>query len=113
MKGKQLKKLEVIMKTKLSTNAQWATKGCIRIFEKQTASEQTCEATHELNGVGFTGADAEILSSFAKQINKGWNLSPKQMAILFKKMPKYWKQLITLIPESKQFEMIGEPLVEA
>ena len=82
-----------LLKDKLGTNPQWAIKGCVRIHEYQTAEEQQMQATVEHNGVGFTGADGDILSSFAEQIHAGRVLSAKQMAILFKKMPKYAKQL--------------------
>lgn len=78
----------------LGTNKAWALRGLVRIFENQTADEQSMEATVMHNGIGFTGADAEILSSFAKQVlSKRFKGSEKQMAILFKKMPKYAKQL--------------------
>lgn len=63
------------------------------IYAKQTLSEQASDATQVLNSVGFSGVDAEIMSSFSKQIKNGKVLSPKQMAIVFKKMPKYWEQL--------------------
>jgi len=82
------------LKRKLATDARWATQAVARIFEYQTADEQATDTTRIWNGVGFTGADAEILSSFAKQINENrFAGSPKQMSILFKKMPKYAKQL--------------------
>lgn len=63
------------------------------IYAKQTLSEQTSQTTSELNSVGFSGCDAEIMSSFSQQIQRGRTLSPKQMVIVFKKMPKYWEQL--------------------
>ena len=90
-----------LLKDKLSTDYKWAITGCVRIFEYQTAEEQNMEATVEDNGVGFTGADGDILSSFAKQINnKRFVGSEKQMTILFKKMPKYARQL-DVIAQSK------------
>lgn len=81
------------LRTQLATNAQWATKGLLRIYEYQTADEQMQEATTLHNNVGFTGVDGTILSSFAKQILKGHTMSPKQMELIFKKMPKYANQL--------------------
>jgi len=81
------------IRTMLGTNLNWASKGAIRIFENQTADEQNVGDTVENNGIGFTGVDAGILSSFAKQIIKGRTMSLKQQAILFKKMPKYAGQL--------------------
>jgi len=83
-----------LLKERLGSNTKWAFAGCARIFEYQTAEEQSIEATIEHNGVGFSGADGDILSSFAKQINAGtFAGSEKQMVILFKKMPKYAGQL--------------------
>jgi len=76
-----------------STSAKWAVRALVRIYANQTEDERCAHATKHDNGIGFTGADAEILSSFAEQVNKGQTLSPKQMALLFKKIPKYAKQL--------------------
>ena len=80
-------------KEKLATDPRWATRGLLRIYSFQTESEQASETTSEDNGVGFTGVDADILSSFAKQVQAGRNLSQKQMDLLLKKMPKYAGQL--------------------
>jgi hypothetical protein len=81
-------------------------RGVEAIYARQTADEKSAETTSHSNGVGFTGVDAGILSSFAKQIAKwraekvetGSNrypfpLSPKQMVIARKKMFKYSAQL--------------------
>lgn len=102
-------------KTRLATNPKWAIRGLIRIFKNQTADEQAQEATTNNNGIGFTGTDAKLLSSFAKQAqkriawveSKGWNvqynkmLSEKQFQILFKKMPKYARQLLEVAKENE------------
>ncbi len=89
-----------LLKENLATYPKWATVGCQRIYEYQTASEQASGSTRDHNNVGFSGADGEILSSFAEQINSGRFVgSPKQMKILFKKMPKYAKQLDTIAQE--------------
>lgn len=84
------------LKGKLSTDQRWVCRAVTTIFEYQTADEQRSEMTSYHNGVGFSGADAEILSSFAKQINRGRSMSQKQLAILFKKMPKYARQLMVI-----------------
>lgn len=81
------------IKEHLKTDARWAQKGLMRIYGFQTSSEQAAGHTQVWNNVGFTGADSDILSSFAEQVNKGRTLSEKQMTLLFKKMPKYAKQL--------------------
>lgn len=94
------------LKEKLGKDPRWAKHALLKIFEFQTAEEQESEHTYFHNGVGFTGADGEILTSFAKQLQKYGRLSEKQMALLFKKMPKYWKQILTISNESKLNELI-------
>ena len=66
----------------------------LAIFQYQTEQEKSANATSEHNGVGFSGVDAEILSSFAKQFIAKGKLSDKQVSLLLKKMPKYAVQLI-------------------
>jgi hypothetical protein len=88
-------------KRKLAADQNWAVKGMLKIYSFQTDGEQMSQQTHELNCVGFSGCDAEILSSFSEQVNRGRTLSPKQMAIVFKKMPRYWKQLWNSVEPDK------------
>jgi len=94
------------VRTKLGTDPRWAKAALLKIFEFQTASEQTAEVTHEHNGIGFTGADGQILASFAKQFKSKGYLSPKQMYLLFKKMPKYWNQILSISDEEKIIALI-------
>jgi hypothetical protein len=81
------------IREQLGTSAAWALRGLVRIYANQTADEQAVGTTKHHNDIGFTGADAEILTSFAQQYERRGSLSPKQMGLLFKKMPKYAKQL--------------------
>ena len=101
--NKNLLKNEI--KNKLATNAAWSLKALVKIYEFQTADEKAAGVTNKFNGVGFSGIDAGILSSFAVQVNSGRNLSAKQMSIVFKKMPRYWKQIMSFIPAEKLEEM--------
>jgi len=89
------------LKAKLSTDKAWAIRGMIAIFRYQTEQEKAVDTTVEDNGIGFSGSDAFILSVFSKSYQKYNNLTDKQMAIVFKKMPKYASQLIRII-ERKQ-----------
>ena len=93
------------IKNQLATNPIWAVKALVKIYERQTIDEQNSQTTKENNGIGFNGLDANILSSFAEQVNKGRNLSVKQMTIVYKKMPRYWKQVASLIPADKLTEI--------
>lgn len=89
------KKKDVVkaFKKNLGTDRAWACRGILRIYGAQTSGEKDIRATVERNGVGFTGADAEILSSFAEQLRRGRTLSDRQMTVAFRKMPKYAAQL--------------------
>jgi len=85
----------------LATSEKWAVRGLIRIFENQTEDEQASGDVVHNNGIGFTGADAEFLTSLATKVNKGYKLSDKQMVWVYKKMPKYAKQLVESIPTAQ------------
>ena len=81
------------IKENIIHNDQWLTRGLLAIFNKQTASEQEAENTMEDNKVGFSGAHAEFASSLAKQLQKGWKLSQKQVVAARKIMVHYSSQL--------------------
>ena len=94
-----------MLKTQLATRPQQAIKGLMRIYANQTKSEQSSGIVISNNGIGFVHVDSEILTSFAKQFEERGSLSEKQLAILYKKMPKYAGQLINAaIAEGKIFK---------
>ncbi|MFA5434141.1 MAG: hypothetical protein WC319_14955 [Candidatus Paceibacterota bacterium] len=102
--------LELFVKTKLEHNHIWALKALIEISRFQTSEELENEVTRFINGVGFTGVDAKILTSFAKQYqSRGW-LSQKQMEILHKRIPKYWKQIVAISDKEKLEQAITSQL---
>lgn len=63
------------------------------IYSLQTESEKETQSAQILNGVGFSGVDAEILTSFWEFYEKRGFLSKKQWQILRKKILKYAGQL--------------------
>lgn len=89
------------IRNKVSTDPRWATRALIALYNKQTREEQSIEMTVERNGAGFNALDAEILSSFAKQALAGRRLSQKQLAIAYKKLPKYSVQLYKIALETR------------
>ncbi len=103
-------KIEGDPEQNIKADQRWVEKAIVAIFEYQTSHEQTVETTEQNNGVGFTGADAFILSSFAKQIKAkgdrkielGQRLSAKQMAIATKKMGKYAGQLTRIVNKAQE-----------
>lgn len=92
------------IKANLKTSNVWQLRTLLLIHSLQTESEKANGTTHNDNGVGFTGADAEILTSFADRVldwNKGSNyrypLSRRQMELLQKKILKYAGQALKVI----------------
>lgn len=90
---KNKKEIEAAIRAAITTERNRAIKALLRIYEYQTEDEKACGTVDNLNGVGFVGTDAELLTSFCKQYERKKTLSDKQMAILFKKIGKYAGQL--------------------
>lgn len=88
---KKWKKDEI--RAKLETNDVWLFKGLVAIFNKQTADEQDSGVTCHENGMGFTGADAEFMTSLANQYLVCGSLSKRQTEVVRKRMLKYAGQL--------------------
>lgn len=77
----------------LETNNSAVIRGLIAIYNKQTQDEKIMNETKHSNGVGFTGADAKVLSNMAKYaISKG-GLTEKQFIYVKKKIGKYAGQI--------------------
>jgi hypothetical protein len=98
----------------LSASNYAVERALLRLYERQTSTEQSSERTEDRNGVGFSAFDAEIFSSFAKQIltnprgyANGQRLSPGQLHVCRKldkrghmKIAKYARQLAAIANES-------------
>lgn len=105
-----LVKARVMIQDNMRENDAWLLRGLTSIYSHQTASEQNSQATKDHNGVGFSGIDAQILSSFAEQVIKFHAnlkanrpnrfqapLSPNQLKICRKLMMKYAGQLSRIV----------------
>ena len=92
MEAKKIWKKEDI-KTLLQTNDNAVLRGIVVIYSLQTEDEKKAGETIEHNGVGFSGVDAEFMSSLAKFIlNRGY-LTDKQLEYGRRKIMKYAGQL--------------------
>jgi hypothetical protein len=88
--------------TNLVDHDNWVYRGVVALYERQTDEEKEIGDTKVRNNVGFNGRDAQIMTSFARQIIK-WNgikfrkhptpLSKKQLCIARKRILKYSGQL--------------------
>jgi len=90
------KNIRSYVKYMLGHDSYWASKALVKIYENQTGDEQVSKTTRWMNGLGFSGTDAELLTSFAQQYLARGFLSQKQWQILFRRMPKYHKQIIAI-----------------
>lgn len=89
------------IKSKLSTSTQWALKCLTVVYGNQTQDEQQVGITHHHNNKGFTGTDANFMTSLAQQYERKGYLSNKQMAHVMKRMKKYHKQVSVACDETK------------
>ena len=87
------KALLAALKERLAQDDRWALRALTVVYMNQTADERRVQQTIEHNGIGFSGPDAEILSSFARQYQQRGSLSPRQMNVLRRKIPSYAGQV--------------------
>ena len=78
----------------LGTSDRAVERGILVVYRNQTTDEQATETTVWANGQGFNARDAEIGTSFAKQILKGYRLSALQMEIARKLTLRYKRQIL-------------------
>lgn len=79
---------------KLRSDVRWAQRGLLAIYRNQTEDEKASANVINHNSMGFRCMDSIILTSFANQLQQRGSLSPKQMSVVFKLMPKYARQLM-------------------
>ena len=92
MEEKKIWKKDEI-KELLQTNDRAVLRGLVAVYSLQTKDEKALAETVEHNGVGFSGFDAEILTSFAKQVQEQGKLTDRQMEVARKRVLKYAGQL--------------------
>lgn len=79
-------------------------RGLAVIYGRQTRDEQDSEFTKHNNGIGFSGFDANFLTSLAKQVEQRGYLTPKQMVYARKRMLRYAGQLAKVANEKAPAE---------
>lgn len=86
------------VRNKVTTDDRYAVAALIKVYQGQTEGEKYRRSTEELNMIGFNGADAGLLTSFAEQYLEKGTLTHKQMVLLKSKIGKYSRQLIGIEP---------------
>lgn len=92
-KKKTQKQIKQEIQDVLESHDKAVAEAILFIYSNQTHEEQIQGETLVDNGIGFSGAHAEFLSSLAVQYEKYNKLSSKQIASARKIIKKYWKQL--------------------
>jgi hypothetical protein len=98
----------VTLQAKLRSDVRWAQRALLAIFRNQTADEQNESVVRYHNQMGFRCMDSVILTSFANQLQQRGSLSPKQMSIVHKLMPKYARQLMKFYGEAIQQKLAAQ-----
>jgi hypothetical protein len=78
----------------IDKNDKAVERALIVIYDRQTEEEKEIEQTKDHNGIGFNSIDAEFLTSCAEGLKKYGKLTIKQIAVVRKRIRKYWKQLL-------------------
>lgn len=78
----------------------------LTVYGFQTEDEKNAEVTSHSNGMGFNGRDAGFGSSLAKQILAGRWLSRVQLKALRRMLPRYWRQLGSMVAVIKRDPVI-------
>jgi hypothetical protein len=93
MATKKLKWTKAEIKEMLEKSDKALIRGLMTIYGYQTDEERNTGHTVEDNGMGFNGADAELLTQFALFYSQNNYLTPGQITWARKKMLKYAGQL--------------------
>ena len=101
----------------LATDERWVRRALIRLYQRQTASEQASEQTHNHNLQGFQPCDARWFSRLAQYATRFPDrpLSAKQLAIARRPwrgepaICKYSKQLMAIAAADAQAKQPAAP----
>ena len=88
----------------LKRNDKAVERAILLIYSFQTEEEKYAEMTGIKNNKGFNMYDAEVMSSMAKQLQKGIHLTCKQMYVARPKIQKYTKQILNYMKEKENLK---------
>ena len=98
--------IEKYIKFKLGTDPKWVIKALLYIHSQQTTMEQTTQQSVVLNQIGFDKYDAQFLSSLVDHYVVHKTFSKTIFKHLYKKIPKYWKQIYDISNMDKIKELM-------
>lgn len=86
----------------IETNDKMVIKSILKLYEYQTASEQTSGVAKETNGKGFNYADTPFLSGVAQVLLNGNGLSQRQLELARTSLLKYSGQLAKIANSTEE-----------
>jgi negative regulator of sigma E activity len=86
----------------IDTDDKAVARAVVRIYQRQTASEQRAEHTHLNNSIGFNAPDAKYLTFAAKYVLRNGALTGEHIDRVRAKIRRYWKQLAEIAEETNQ-----------
>ena len=85
------------VKEMLGKNPRWIERGLVVLHNLQTTDEQQEGGTIHHNNMGFNSSDSKYLSYCATWVKSGRPLNEKHLEKCGKKLPKYSRQILSLI----------------
>jgi hypothetical protein len=95
---------QIIIEAKITGDDDFAILCLMKLYEKQTADEQAAKQTNKTNRQGFNKTDSLVLSPIAEKVKNGEKLTPIELKLVRKLLPKYAKQLTTLLTQKEIIE---------
>ena len=97
----------------LRSNDRAVLKALYWVNRNQTESERNMNRTLTVNGKGFSKYDAPHMMDLARRAART-SLTPNQMRVACKVMPKYWKQLLDPIQVKNEGRVVkrGKTFIE-
>jgi len=90
------------LRWRIGFDDKWCKKALTVIFSRQTVEEQNTDQTILYNKMGFTGRDANFLSSIYKNMKQyNGHLTSRQLDVLKRIMPKYSRQIYSVCDPEK------------
>lgn len=94
---------DIIIEARIKDDDDFAILCLMKLYEKQESDEQDVQQSVYQNGLGFNKVDAGVLSPIAEKVKAGEILTPTELKMVRKLLPKYSKQLSLLLTQ-KQIE---------
>lgn len=77
----------------LESNPRAVERAVLALYKRQTPEERVTGETRQLNGIGFSGADARLGTYYAEWVSKGRNLTEPHLSKARRMASKYVGQL--------------------